>query len=414
MDFVFVHGNYPAQFRMLARALAANAANRVYYLTARKDADKFPIPNVTIIHYEPHRKPHKDCHPYLTTTEEAVLQGQAVLRALLALQRQGVRPAVIITHGGNGLGFFVKQAAPNVRHITYMEWFFRPETSRYLFKDFDINEQLTNHLRNLSILSECESADTIVVPTQWQRSQLPSHYSQKAHLIFDGVDVSFFKPQIMDHELVLPVENKEIIYRFPPDCRLLTYVTRGMETLRGFPEFMRMLPTLMEAYPDLRVIVAGQDRCAYSYGSPSRDRSWKTFMLEELEGRLDTARLFFTGLIPYTLYRDLLNRSDLHCYFTRPYVTSWSLFEAAACGARLMVNRSPATEGILADGDTLWVDLDDQDALTTTALQWLKDSPARRIESRSSILLPGFTLSDSLSQWNALLKSLLSPGFSRS
>jgi glycosyltransferase involved in cell wall biosynthesis len=244
--------------------------------------------------------------------------------------------------------------------------------------------------------------------------QFPSHYSQKAHLIFDGVDVSFFRPKIIDSELVLPVENQAISHRFPPDCRLLTYVTRGMETLRGFPEFMRMLPTLMETYPDLRVIVAGQDRCAYSYGSSSHDRSWKTFMLAELEGRLDIERLFFTGLIPYVLYRDLLNRSDLHCYFTRPYVTSWSLFEAAACGARLMVNRSPATEGILSEGDTLWVDLDDQEALTATALQWLKDAPSRRTVNRPSLLRPGFTLSESLSKWNDLLKSLLSPSFSRS
>lgn len=407
MDFVFVHGNYPAQFRILARALAANPKHRVYYLTARKDAGSVPIKNVNIVLYEAHRKPHRDCHPYLITTEEAVLNGQAVLRKLHELRSQGVVPQVIITHGGNGLGFFVKNVCPMAIHISYMEWYFRPETSRYLFQNNDINDQLASHLRNLAILSEAESADCLVIPTEWQRRQFPPHYAGKAHLIFDGVDVSFFSPRIIDGTLSLPVENSDITYLIPPECRLLTYCTRGMEPLRGFPEFLRLLPHVMAEYPDLRVVIAGQDRCAYSYGSTAADRSWKTFMLNELRDRLDLDRIHFTGLLPYGKYRDLLARSDLHCYFTRPYVTSWSLFEAAACSAKLMVSRGPATEGILIQGDTLWVDLDHQEEINAKAMSWLQGSAARRSQLRQSLLKPGFDISKSLSGWNRLLKSLL-------
>lgn len=407
MDFVFVHGNYPAQFRYIAGILSANPRHRVYYLTARKDADKYPIKKVNIVHYEAHRKPHQGCHPYLVSTEEAVLNGQAVLRKLYELRDQGVEPAIIVTHGGNGLGFFVKHACPPARHVSYMEWFFRPETSRHLFKDFDINDQLLTHIRNLAILSEAESADALVVPTQWQWQQFPSHYADKARVIFDGVDVSFFSPQVIEGELALPVENETTVHTIPRDCRLLTYCTRGMEPLRGFPEFMRLLPALMAEFADLHVVVAGQDRFPYSYGSPAPDRSWKTFMLEELGTGLDRSRLHFTGLLSHGNYRNLLCRSDLHCYFSRPYVTSWSLFEAAACGAKLMVNRSPAMDNIVESGDTLWVDLDDQEQLIDTARAWLQNASDRRYQSRLSLLKPGYTVADALTAWDGLLRSLL-------
>ena len=47
-------------------------------------------------------------------------------------------------------------------------------------------------------------------------------------------------------------------------------------------------------------------------------------------------------------YRLMLQRSNLHCYLTKPYVTSWSLFEVAACGTPIITNRSPATTGTIS------------------------------------------------------------------
>jgi len=52
-------------------------------------------------------------------------------------------------------------------------------------------------------------------------------------------------------------------------------------------------------------------------------------------------RVHFTGLLTYPDYRQLLWRSTLHCYFTRPYVTSWSLFEAVCLRSQACVERRP-------------------------------------------------------------------------
>jgi glycosyltransferase involved in cell wall biosynthesis len=406
MDFVFIHGNYPAQFRHLAALLARDQSHRVVFLTARQDAANEALPGLEIHTFQCHRSTNPGTHHYLHASEDAVLQGQAVLRELAKLLERGLRPRVVISHAGMGLGLFIKDLLPQALHVGYFEWFFRPETTCNLLEQFDLDAQLKTGLRNLPILHELERCDVGVVPTAWQKSQFPSAYQQKLEVIFDGIDTSFFHPRPSDLALEASdhtLHNRESGEAFilGSGMRVLSYATRGMEPLRGFPEFMRALPPLLESFPDLQVIIAGADRRAYSYDAPRHDGSWKQFLLTELGNFLGQGRILFTGLLTYADYRKLLWRSTLHCYFTRPYVTSWSLFEAAACGARLAVSRGPATEGILEPASVRWLDLEDQAAVTAGMLNGLQQegSPAR--------ILPGFDLGTSLRLWEELLNQRL-------
>ena len=164
---------------------------------------------------------------------------------------------------------------------------------------------------------------------------------------------------------------------------------------------MRALPPLIERFNDLLVVIAGADRRAYSYNAPSHQGSWKQHLLAELGEKLPNDCLLFTGLLTYQDYRSLLWRSDLHCYLTRPYVTSWSLFEAAACGARLAVNHSPATQDIMKPDAVTWVTLEDDQRLTRELGDAL-EHPGER-----SILQADFDLSTSLEKWEQLLNRSL-------
>ena len=173
-----------------------------------------------------------------------------------------------------------------------------------------------------------------------------------------------------------------------------------MDTFLGFHEFMRALPELLANDQKLYAVIAGADRRAYSFDAPSHNGSWKKLLLSELGNKLPSNRVLFTGLLTYNDYRALLWRSSLHCYFTS-YVISWSLFEAAACGAHLAVNNNPATTGI-ADSSTIsWVSLEDQEELTQQLKQALEEPRER------SRLLPGFYLTTSLEQWEQLLNLAL-------
>ena len=202
----------------------------------------------------------------------------------------------------------------------------------------------------------------------------------------------------------LTIHNRENDEGFTIEAQkmVLTYATRGMEPVRGFPEFVRSLPYLLERNSNLQVVIAGADRRAYSYEAPSHNGSWREHLFAELGDFIGRDRITFTGLLNYLDYRLLLWRSNLHCYFTRPYVTSWSLIEAAACGARLAVNHSPATNGIIQKESATWVDLDDPKNLIKELQNALNDP-----ETPRSKILPGFELSTSLKRWEHLLNMAL-------
>jgi len=384
-----------------------NEEHRVVFLTEREDAKKEPIPGVRIKNFSLHRQVSNDTHHYLQTTEEAVIKGQGVLRELSNLVEEGFNPKIVITHAGMGLGLFIKDFLPETILISYFEWYFTPHTTKDLVREFNLDTQLKTGLRNIPILQELESCDQGVVPTEWQKSQFPKAYQHKLEIIFDGIDTTFFHPHPEPRKLqrenqVIRNRDSGEIHILPMNCPIISYATRGMEPIRGFPEFMRSLPKLLENIPELRVIIAGADRRAYSYDSPSHQGSWKDYLLDEMGDFKGRQRINFTGLLNYEDYRKLLWRTNLHCYFTRAYVTSWSLFEAASCGASLAVNRCPATAHIIENNSATWIDLEGPEGLTKALNQALqKETP------KASKIFKGFELSTSLKQWEYLINQAL-------
>lgn len=408
MDILFLHNNYPAQFVHLARGLAAAGSHRVIYATARDPVPETEmVPGLQLASFRPHRPASAQIHPYLRVTEEAVLRGQAVLRCLDGLQQGGFQPRLVIFHAGMGLGMLLRQLLPKAILVGYCEWYFRPDTLGHLFETLTPDLELTGRLRNLPLLQELSEMDLGVVPTAWQWQQFPPEYRDKLKVVFDGIDTSFFHPAAWRGPVeLLPEEGEALVLQ--PEQPVLSYATRGMEPLRGFPEFLRALPGLLNAEPTLQVVVAGRDRRAYSAAAPSHGGSWKQHLLAELgefEGR---ERIHFTGLLSYEHYRRLLRRTDLHVYLSRPYVTSWSLFEAAACGAPILMNEGPATTGVLAEAAFARVDLDQPAAAMAEAFGLaLRRSLALRREPRRSLLPSDLALPSCLDKWQLLLNQVI-------
>ena len=102
MKILFLHSNFPAQFRHLAVALSKDRDNRVIFGTARQEGE---IPGVYKAIYAQSRKPHKETHHYIKPLEDAVLQGQAVYRVLDKLKKDGFLPDVVYGHSGWGPKF---------------------------------------------------------------------------------------------------------------------------------------------------------------------------------------------------------------------------------------------------------------------------------------------------------------------
>jgi hypothetical protein len=112
---LFLHSNFPAQFRHLAAKLAKDNNNRVVFDTARKEGQ---IPGVCKVVYAPSRNPHRETHHYIKPLEGAVLQGQAVYRVSDKLKADGFVPGVVYGHSGWGPTMFVKDIFPQAMIMT--------------------------------------------------------------------------------------------------------------------------------------------------------------------------------------------------------------------------------------------------------------------------------------------------------
>jgi len=119
-----------------------------------------------------------------------------------------------------------------------------------------------------------------------------------------------------------------------PLQKLITYVARNLEPYRSFHTFMRALPRILAERPDAIVSVVGGDEV--SYGARHPNGPWREVLLAELRGKLDLSRVHFLGQLPYEQHLSLLKRSNAHLYLSYPFVASWSLREAMACGCTII------------------------------------------------------------------------------
>ena len=348
MNILFIHGNYPAQFRQLLEVLGEQRQHDIRFLTCRRDHNQHPITGVQAITFDDIEGSICSPHALVNTTDQAIRRGELIQSKLLELAQSGFVPKLVFVHAGNGLSSLIKQLIPNCVLVNYFEWYFSADCSKVLLAKDDIGTRNMVSLRNLLSEHELIHCDAAVIPTQWQASRFPRLLQPKLEVVFDGIDTGYFQPPVGDlstSDLVLEGEYDQLHVKSGEF--LLSYATRGMEPLRGFPEFMRALPAVLKNTPQLKILIGGRDRSAYGAPAPTHNGSWKKKILDELGEFEGHERIVFTGLMNYGNYLKMLQRTNLHCYFTKPYVTSWSLFEAASCGTPILTNTGEATTGTL-------------------------------------------------------------------
>ena len=124
MKIIFIHPNFPAQFRHLASVLGKNPKNQVFFVTSNPRPE-WKIPGVQKIIYNSHKK-----QPVFSKNHQInnlINEGQAVLEALLQLKKQGLKPDLIYAHSGWGTTFFIKDVFPHTPFLGYFEWYYNPK-----------------------------------------------------------------------------------------------------------------------------------------------------------------------------------------------------------------------------------------------------------------------------------------------
>ena len=340
MRFLFLHSSFPGQFLHLSHFLGTSG-HQVLFLTLRDDQGQ--LPGVQRILYKPVRTPSPHTHHYLRGLERAVLEGQAAYAVGAQLKNQGFVPDAIIGHSGWGSTLYMKDLFPKAPLLSYFEWFYRAHGSDAEFgqEKLSVDDECRIRTKNGPILLDLYGCDAGISPTWWQHSQFPAEYAQKIRVIHDGINTENCKPE-PGRKLVLPgigldlSEAKEIV----------TYVGRGLEPYRGFPQFMEAIAELQLRRPHCHVVVVGGE--GVFYGSPPPGgTTWKQKILAELP--LDQSRLHFTGYLNHADFLTVLQASTVHVYLSRPFVLSWSMLEAMSCGCTLVASATQPVQEVVLD-----------------------------------------------------------------
>ncbi len=414
MNILFIHPNFPAQFRHLSEALASNPKNRVVFLCSNPRPE-WEISGVQKATFEDPAKHSDRLHPLTQILDAKYKIGEAAFHRALSLKKEGFTPDLMIAHSGWGSSLFIREIFPKAACLSFFEWFYDPEGANAQFGDsapLSPQAKLPLRVRNSDIQEDLIYCDRGYTPTHWQAKQFPAMFREKIEVVHDGVDIDYFTP--LPREQALQKLNQHLKSRFQPDDELVTYIARGMEPYRGFPQFMEAVPRILAERPKAQILIVGKDQSCYG-PPPAQGGTWKELMLKKIAPLLskeDLQRLHFVGSLPYGALKTVYQASHAHVYLSRPFVLSWSVLESMSCeGLLLGSSTEPVTEVIQHEENGLLFDFFSPEDLAKTVVRALQEKdellPLRKAARKS--IEANYALKDCLKKQIALVQDILSP-----
>jgi glycosyltransferase involved in cell wall biosynthesis len=386
--YLFIHQNFPGQFKHLAPALAAQG-HEVVGIGMNQPA--LPLPGVRYFQHAPAAQPHGHRPPpQLKDLHGKVLRGESAAARLEWLKRQGFEPDVVFVHPGWGEALFVKDVFPKAKLLVYAEYYYNADDGDAFFDpEFSQSSPAALQrlrLRNTHLLHAMSVADGALSPTAFQRDRHPAWFRERISVIHDGIDTDRFKP---DPSAFVHLQSAGVTLR--PGDEVVVFVARQLEPYRGYHIFMRALPELLRRRPNARVVIVGGDGVSYGAAAPE-GKTWKQIFIDEVKDGLDMGRVHFVGKVPHAVLTQLMQVAAVYTYLTYPFVLSWSLMEAMSTGCLIVASRTAPVEEVIEHGrNGLLVDFFDQQALAATVadalerragLRHLRDAARRTIVER--------------------------------
>ena len=345
MKLLLVHQNFPGQFRDLGPALC----NRGHELKAIGSSQRPTDSRIEVLRYEHKLGERSGVHPHSLEVDEWIRRSEQVAAVAMTLKKRGWAPDVMLAHPGWGEALLLRQVFPSTPLVIWPELWLRPEHLGIDPAAMSVGQMQYLRIKDWLVDGAMADASLAVLPTRYQANTFPQRWQHKIAVVHEGV------PETM---LQLPRLQQLTIadgVTLGPDVPVVTFISRNLEPMRGFPTFMRALPSLLANHPTVHVVIVGGDEVSYS-SAPGDGRSWRDHLLDELGDRIDRRRVHLFGRIPHDQLQKLYRRSDLHVYLSKAFVLSWSLLELMACGTPVLAEANSMMEELIQPGvnGALW------------------------------------------------------------
>ena len=366
MHVMFIHPNFPAQFGRIAQHLATNLGWPVTYVTSVDTTDrKLPFNQ---INYKVREGPQPRVFYNVGSLQELFDHMTVIYNGLRGIPE--LRPDLVVGHMSYGTMLYLRNLyrCPFVGYFEMLPApFWSEEFGRR--KEFPPPEELrlagaTYH--TLTYL-HLHAVDVAYTPTKYQLSLAPPEMRHKIRVIPDGVDTEVFRRR----QVRRPTAFRG--HTIGPNTRVVTYVSRGLESARGFDIFMKVAKRIYQEIDDVVFLIAGEERTNYGHELYHiGGQTFKQWVLAQDQYDLDKFR--FLGRIPPDDLITLYSLCDLHIYLTVPFVLSWSLMQAMAAECVILGSATePVEEVIEPEVHGLLAGFDDVDGLAKQALRVLRD-----------------------------------------
>ncbi len=373
MHVLFIHQAFPAQFGRLALELAKVHGWRCSFLI--EDLSTCPTPSQEMLdRLELHRLiiPDEDRDSTPTPWPQIFGKFLGLARAVYegVAMRPDLRPDLVVGHGGRGSPTVFLPELLDCPMINYCEYHFAKRRSDISYRlDMPPATEVAPFFPkciNAPVLLGLDSMDSGYSATRFQRDTFPERYRSKIEVLFDGIDTHLYRPR---KDVPRQLAGKSILR----GTKIVTFVARGLESVRGFDIFVKVARRISRARPDVLFVIAGTEQVYYGWDALHTGKlTFKQWAMERIEH--DPDRFLFLGHIEPEQLAEVLCQSDLHLYLTVPFVLSWSLINAMACGCTVLASDVAPVREVIEPGVTGLVEpLFDADQLADTALKVLDD-----------------------------------------
>jgi hypothetical protein len=131
MNILFMHNNFPAQFKNIIPALVKDGHN-IYFLSLEAHGSNIPGVRHAVVKPKDIQDLPKS-HDNFRSITKKLLVSELFRAALCKLKAKKFSPDLIVFHSGWGIGTHIRTVFPSAKLAAFAEWWFKWDSADLLF-----------------------------------------------------------------------------------------------------------------------------------------------------------------------------------------------------------------------------------------------------------------------------------------